>query len=368
MKFAFMESMMAKKKNEPFSYTEADMFTIPEGASPIINNSWFFGGDSPDGTSFKMRLGIRNNGQAEVFLIWIGSDGRYFATDKQLYTMEECPMRVQNVIPGRDWDVWFNGEVVDMNDGTRHHVDMSFRYTARLPIFHPMLDGSTKGMCQALASMPWNKQFFKSLAGDTGLGEVDRQIRQVHYEQTGVMDGKITIDDETIPFSLPGLRDRAFGKRDWNYMDCHVWLVATTERGEVCNISIVSYPHAKRFYCGYLDYDEDRNYTILDYKIISYDHCDGKGPEDMVIDCSFANGKCYRVASHRTHDLITPFAGGDFYFHEAVGDFTFTEIPELGVAPLAGARTIKARGTIELGWNKDRSRWGTYEKKLLSDE
>jgi len=368
LKFAIMESMMAKRKKELFNYTEADLFTLPEGASPIINNSWFFGGDSPDKTSMKMRLGIRSHGMAEVFLIWIGPDGRFLATDKQLYRMEECPIRVENVIPGRDWNVWFNGDVVDMEDGTRHCVDMSFKYIARLPIVHPMYDGSTLGMSQALAKMPWNRKFFTDLAGDTGLGEVDKTIRQVHYEQTGRMEGTISIDGVTAPFSIPGIRDRAFGKRDWNYMDCHVWLVAVTARGEACNVSIVSYPHAKRFFCGYTDIGCDRNFTMVDYKMVSYDHCGGKGPDVMAMDCSFANGKCYRITAHRTHELFTPFDDGNFYFHEGVGDFTFVEIPGLGVAPAEGAPSIKARGTIELGWNKDSSRWGTSEKELLNNE
>lgn len=363
LKFAFMEKMMAKRKKEPFSYTEADLFEIPEGASSIINNSWFFGGDDADGMSFKMRLGLRNNSPAEVFLIWIGKDGRYLATDKQLYETSEIPLKVSNIIPGRDWKVSFDGDVIDMNDGSRHHCLMQFVYTSRLPIYHPMLDGCTKGMSEALASQHWNKKFFESLAGDTGLGETDRNIRQVHYEQTGHMEGTMIIDGgEAIPFSIPGIRDRAFGKRDWNYMDCHVWLVAVTERGEAMNLSIVSYPHAKRFFCGYTDFDSDRNSPLTDYKMISYDHCSGKGPDKMIVDCSFSNGVCYRLTAHRTHDLVTPFDGGNFYFHEAVGDFTFEQIPALGVPPEKGARTIKARGTIELGWNKDSKRWGTYER------
>lgn len=362
-KFGFMERMMAKQKSEPFDYIGADLFRIPEGASSIINNSWFFGGDSPDGMSFKMRVAHRNGSPSEVFLIWIGKDGRYLATDKQSYDPAECPLTVKNVIPGRDWDVRFDGDVTDMKDGSRHHCLMQFSYKARLPIYHPMFDGCTRGMSEALASQRWNKKFFESLAGDTGLGETDKTIKQVHYEQTGHMEGTMTIDGgEPVAFSVPGIRDRAFGKRDWNYMDCHVWLVAVTERGEAMNLSIVSYPHAKRFFCGYMDYDSDRNHPLTDYKIISYDHCGGKGPERMIVDCSFANGKVYRVVADRTHDLVTPFDGGNFYFHEAVGNFTFTEIPSLGAEALPGARTIKARGTIELGWNRDSSRWGTYER------
>ena len=74
------------------------------------------------------------------------------------------------------------------------------------------------------------------------------------------------------------------------------------------------------------------------------------------------NGKTYRVKTHRQHDLVTKFDGGNFYFHEAVGDFTFTTIPDLGCEPLPGAKVINAKGTIEMGWNKDSSRWGTYDK------
>jgi len=358
-----MEHMMAKRKKEPFSYIDADLFELPEGASSIINNSWFFGGDTMDGMSFKMRLGLRNNAPTEVFLIWIGKDGRYLATDKQVYGLDDCPIKVSNLIPGRDWKVSFDGDVIDMNDGSRHHCLMQFKYTARLPIHHPLLDGCTRGMSESFAKEHWSRKFFKSLAGDTGLGETDKSIRQVHYEQTGRMDGTMVIDGgEPISFSMPGIRDRAFGKRDWNYMDCHMWLVAVTGKGEATNLSIVSYPHAKRFFCGYSDINSDRNAALTDYKIISYDHCNGKGPDSMTIDCSFANGRCYRITTERTHDLITPFDGGNFYFHESVGNFTFTEIPALGTSPEEGAETIKARGTIELGWNKDSSRWGTYER------
>jgi len=282
-------------------------------------------------------------------------------SDKQVYPVQDCPISVRNIIPARDWQVTYDGKLVDSNDGSSHHIKLDFRFSARLPIVYPLKDADLKGMASAFARVRWNRDFFKRLGGDTGVGKDAKQYKQVHYEQTGRMEGTMVLDGKPSEFCLAGIRDRAWGKRDWNYMDCHMWLVAVTANGEAMNLSIVSYPHAKNLHCGYMDYEEDRNYALTGYKIISYDHCDGRGPEEMIVDCSFSNGKTYRINTHREHDLITPFDGGNFYFHEAVGRFTFTEIPALGENPADDAKVIEAYGTIELGWNKDSSRWGTYE-------
>jgi len=361
LKTNLMLSVMNQQRSKPFDVVQADLFTLPADAGNDINNSWFFGADSMDGRSFKMRLGIRNNGQAEVFLIYIDPDGRYLTSEKQLYPIDESPMQVSNLIPARDWHVSYDGWLVDMNDAHKVHCEMQFDFIARLPIFYPLKDAYLKGMAMAFAVPKWNKTFFKHLSGDTGVSKEDKKYKQIHYEQTGRMKGSIVLDGQCIEFDMAGIRDRAWGMRNWDYMDCHMWLVAVTERGEAMNLSIVSYPHAKNLHCGYTDMDSDRNYALTDYRIISYDHCGGKGPDDMSIALAFANGRFYRMDAHRTHDLITSFGDGKFYFHEAVGCFTFTEIASLDAEPVAGARCIKARGTIELGWNIDSSRWGDYK-------
>jgi len=347
IKAAIMNSIMERQKAKPFDATVSDLFKLTPEMDDMVNNSYFFGGDSLDGESIKMRLGQRNNGYSEVFVIYIGKDGRYVATDKQLYKTEECPLKVTCLIPGRDYNVQFDGELVDMNSGERIHCSYNINYTSRLPVFCPPKDAYLMGMAQSFARQSWNKKFFKSLAGDTGVGDGKKNVKQMHYEQTGKLDGQIKLGDKDIQLSLAGIRDRAYGRRDWNYMNNHMWLVAVTGRGEVLNLSIVSYPHAKNLYCGYTDIASDRNHALTGYKIISFDYNDGKGPDELVIYCSFDNGKTYRLKAVRTHDLITPFDNGNFYFHEAVGKF------DIG--------GVEARGTIELGFNKDQSRWVPYE-------
>lgn len=362
IKAALMSAAMNKKKNEYFDVVSADLSQLDRNADPLVNNSYFFGGYGMDGSCFTMRLGQRTNGTAEIFVILVMPDGRYLASEKQEYPLDEAPIKVRNIIPARDWNVVYEGTMVDMNDGSKHECTLRFDYIARLPIFYPMRDGDLRGIAESFARRRWNKAFFKSLAGDTGVNNEGSKTKQIHYEQTGRLVGSVTLDGIETQFSYAGIRDRAFGKRDWNYMNVHIWLIAATPQGEVMNFSIVSYPHASNMFCGYCDYDEDRNYALSDYKIISYDHNNGVGPEEMIVDCKFTNGKTYRVKTHRQHDLVTKFDGGNFYFHEAVGDFTFTTIPDLGCEPLPGAKVINAKGTIEMGWNKDSSRWGTYDK------
>jgi len=354
-------SIMKKQRTKPFNYCEADLFELPADAPSFVNNSYYFGGYSVDGQCMTMRLAFRNGENAEIFFIYTDAQGWHLVCDKQEYPSDACPMKVRNLIPARDWQVSYDGDLIDVNDGSTHHIKVDFRFTARLPIVNPPMDSDLKGMASAFAKVKWDRDFFRRLGGDTGLGEEAKKYKQLHYEQTGYMEGTMVIDGRSSEFRLAGVRDRAWGKRDWNYMDCHMWLIAVTANGEVMNLSIVSYPHAKNLHYGYMDYEEDRNFALTGYKIISYDHCDGKGPEEMVIDCSFANGKTYRLKTHREHDLVTPFDGGNFYFHEALGRFTFTETSSLGKEPEDGAHTIDAYGTIELGFNKDASRWGSYE-------
>lgn len=355
IKTRLMMAMMEKYRNKPFDAAVTDLYELPENADPMLNSSCFFGGDGLDGQSIKMRVAHRSSGMAEVFVIYRSPDGRFYATDKQLFNDAECPLSAEAVIPGRDWKVKFCGKLKEMASGEYKDCSFELKFTSRLPVFYPMTDGDFSGMAKAFARQRWNRKFFRSLSGDTGVSGGSRKTaaeneaaRQYHYEQTGHLDGKMVLDGKKINISLAGIRDRATGRRDWNYMDCHVWLVAVTGKGEVLNLSIVSYPHAKNLYCGYTDIGSDRNSALVDYKFIKFDHCEGKGPDKLIVDCTFANGKTLRVTADRTDDLYTPFDGGNFYFHEAVGNYDINGIP--------------ARGTIELGWNKDSSRWGTYDQ------
>jgi len=350
IKTMIMQTLMEQSRKKKFDAAECDSFQLPADAGPLVNNSYFFGGNTEDGQSLIMRIGFRNVGFVEVFVMYKDVDGRFLTIDKQQFPTEESPMKVKCLEPGSKWHVEYDGKLVDTAASKTYHCTFSFDYTAKLYPFSALHHSDFRGMAEAFAREKWNKKFFRSLVGDTGVGADKKKYPQLHYEQTGHMEGKLILDGvEERKLSMSCIRDHAYGTRDWNLMDAHIWLIAMNDKGEGMNFSIVNYPHAKKIFCGYSSFGSDRNYSLVDYNIIAYDHKDGLGTDDMIVDCTFSNGKTVRVKSHRVDNLVTTFDGGNYYFQEGIGDF------DIG--------GVKARGSIEYGYNRDKSRWGTYNKE-----
>ena len=347
MKFA----MEQKRRKEPFDGVASDLFQLPPNAGPMINNSYFFGANGPDGHSLIMRVGHRNTGFDEVFVIYITPDGRFYTMEKQVYTADQSPLHVTCVTPEKHFKVWFDGNFIDTRTQEVVPAKFNLDFHATLPIFDAMQHSDFRGMAMAYARAKWNREFFREAGGDTGMGDKKNadqvnNIPQRHYEQAGHFTGQMTLGSEQITIDLPGSRDHAFGKRDWNYMSCHVWIMVTTARGETFNFSLVSYPKVKNVFCGYSNIGYGRDYSIIDYKMIEYSHNDGKAPDRMVVDCTLSNGKTVRLTTRRENNLYLEFDGGNFYFQEGVGE-----------ADIDG---VKARGSLEFGYNRDKSRWNEY--------
>jgi len=350
LKVSIIRRALEKKKKEtPFDGVAYDLFQLPEDAGPLINNSYYFGGNSLEGESLVMRIGFRNTGKVELFVLYRTVDGRFFEVEKQEYDTADCPLKVTCEIPEKQWRLQFDGHMIEQATNELFNCSFDVAYKARLPIYDFMYHADFIGMARAFAREKWNREFFgKAMSSDTGMGKSGKKIEQHHYEQTGRIEGVLTLwGHEPRTISLAGARDHSFGKRDWNYMDDHIWLLAVTGKGEVFNFSIVNYPYVKRIFVGYTDINSDRNHCIKDYHITSYDHNNGMGPDVMTFDAVYADGTVYHVKATRRDNVKTPFDGGNFYFQEGLGDFEINGIP--------------ARGSIEYGFNKDSSRWFPYE-------
>ncbi len=350
-----------KKKTNPFLLEEFEQHQLPANASELLNNSYYFGGNNTQGESLIFRVAFRKH-LCELFILYT-RNGKFYVVDNQEYKPGECPVQVHCEKPGELWKCTFKGKMKE--DATGELFDSSFdvTYTARLPIFDSLYDADSTGMAKAFAREKWNKSFFtEAMSSDMGMASAidrdknpdqikaeQRQNEQHHYEQTGRMTGSITIGNETFPVDLGSVRDHSFGKRDWNFMNNHIWLMAITDEGQTLNLQLVNYPRIKRIYVGYTDLQEEKNYSLIDYQIREYDHNDGLGSDVMVVDMTFNNGKTYHVKATREVNVLTPFDGGNFYFQEGIANFDING--------------IKARGTIEYGFNKDRSRWDSYDNK-----
>jgi len=355
-----MKVLERQRKKEPFDGQKADMFQLPADAGPMINNSYFFGANGADGHSLIMRVGRRNAPLCEIFVIYVTPDGHLYTSVKDHYPVEECPMHVECVEAEKHFKVWFDGQLLDTVTGEKVACKYALDFHATLPIFSALHHSDFRGMAQAFARPKWNKEFFRSVGGDTGaISKEDKTIPQIHYEQAGHFTGYIeletlkpeTLKPETLKLEtlkrlidMPGSRDHAYGKRDWNYMSDHIWLMVTTAKGETFNFSLVDYPKVTGVFCGYTNIGYDHDESLVDYKIIQYDANDGKAPDVFIVDCTFTDGKTVRVTARRENNLYLTFDNGNFFFQEGVGEVDFGG--------------IKCRGSIEYGFNKDKSRWG----------
>lgn len=355
------KAMEYKRKKDPFDGVKADLFELPADADGMCNNSYFFGANGSDGHSLIMRVGKRNMPLCEIFVIYVTPEGHLYTSVKDHYPTDACPMKVECVEPEKHFKIWFEDELLDTETGKTLPCKYELDFHATLPIFDAMQHSDFRGMARAFARPKWNKQFFKEASGDTGVAKIKGEkiktanIPQRHYEQAGHFTGKMILDGKEITIDMPGSRDHAYGKRDWNYMSDHIWIMATTEKGETFNFSLVDYPKVEGVFCGYSNIGLDHDESLIDYKIIEWDAADGKAPDKFVLDCTFTDStsasgeKTVRVTAKRENNLYLTFQNCDpnqktvFFFQEGVGEIDFGG--------------VKARGSIEYGFNPDRSRW-----------
>lgn len=349
-----------KNRENPFDMEACERFQLPADASPMLNNSYYFGGNSTEGESLIFRFAFRIN-KSEAFVLYT-HQGRFYAIEGQEFGPNECPITVECMEPGNRWHCTFNGKMRDQQSGEVLDSHFDVVWTARLPIFDSSYHCDPYGMATPFSRERWTKQFLReALASDMGMSsaidkkkdpdayrEEQRRNAQHHYEQTGKMKGTLTIGTESFDIDLAATRDHSFGKRDWNFMCAHIWLMAVTGAGETLNLQLVNYPRVRRLYTGYTDIGEDHNVSLHDFDLLHYDHNDGKGTDEIVVNMHFNNGKTYHVRALRDVNILTPFDGGNFYFQEGIANFDINGIP--------------ARGTMEYGYNKNRALWRDYSK------
>ena len=105
---------------------------------------------------------------------------------------------------------------------------------------------------------------------------------QEHYEQFGRVTGSVELDGKVLQMKCKGMRDRAFGMRDWGYMQryfsSYFWCGAM-ENGDVYNVTMASLPTLSNAKFGFINKKENihRNMPVnamsADLSRIAHDGC-----------------------------------------------------------------------------------------------
>ncbi len=328
LKTALMKKILQKKKaNEPFDYGKAENFQISVDADWTMNNSYYFSAhDYEKKQSLYCRLGLRTT-HSEVWFVFIDGDKSYVLRDN--LCKESSPLKVykENDV----WKVVFNGEL-STDNGEKINSSFKGEFIASAQPVDFFSHMATVRTAKAMAAEKWVKGYFDEV----------QKNNSVHYEQLGELKGELILDGKNMKIELPCVRDHSYGRRDYNYMNNHVWLMAVADESYI-NFSMVSYPAMTMLEVGnYKEKDKPMAFMInadYDREQITL----GVVPENLQMIFTLEDKRKVSVNAKKLYETAYPFQDGEYTLIEGVGEYEIDG--------------RKYRGIIEVGFNKDTSRF-----------
>ncbi len=335
-----VHSIKKKNKKEPFIAEQAELYQLPEGATRLDTNSYYFSAHDLEGHSIFMRRAERGDNTVEIWVAYKTKDFIY-TNKKQVFNKSDAPIQLTCVQPAKTWKAVFNGDVyaakID-NQGVAKitekamHASMIMTFEATAKIFDFTYHLNPKLMAKTLAKETWDKSFQKNM----------KENQQRHYEQLGEAVVDIELNNQKETLKLTAMRDHSFGRRDWQYMDRHIWLMALMSEHESLNVNMVSYPHMKALKTGYYEHEGITKQIEIFPKFDQFDVI-GHVPNELKYDIILENGHAFHVEATKELEIQFPFDNGNYTIYEGIGTFDINGYP--------------ARGIIEFGFNKDKARW-----------
>ncbi|MBP5563269.1 MAG: hypothetical protein J6X51_04470 [Bacteroidales bacterium] len=318
-----------RNRQNPFDYQFAENFSLDGVEDPLINNSYYFSAHD-EKKSFFARLGKRVNADETWFVIYL--DDNVYSLKQQFFPQGQSPVKVEK--DGENWAVSYQG-VLNDND----EITFQATFIAKHNPIDFTSDMPAERMATGIANEKWNKAFFEQLQNVSG---------QCHYEQEGVLEGQLTLNGKTVDFQLPCVRDHSFGKRDWNYMNNHLWLMAVSSDRQF-NYSLVSYPVMSVLEVGHFRDDAGMHcmwQADLDFHKINK----GTVPQELSLNMTLDDGKTIPVRAKVLAGVTYHFQDGQYILHENIAEFTID------------GKT--GRGILEIGFNHDNNRF--FNQRELS--
>ncbi len=339
LKKTIMKSILQKrKKNQPFNYEQAESYTLPEGGDGTVNNSYYFSAHSQKKQeSLYVRLGLRDDGSAEVWAFYM-KDGNHYTHNKLIYTAKDSPLIVKK--QGEDWIFKFNGNLTD-DSGKDISSEMNCVYKSQSEAVDFFYHMPAERTATAMAQDKWTKEYFAGV----------QENNSVHYEQEGILRGTLKLGDKTIEIDLPCLRDHSYGRRVWDYMNNHLWLAAVDEKC-MLNFSMVSYPSLSVLEMGHMHKNGENVSFITKAHYDRAQIITGNIPDKLTMELTIDGKTTTQVEINLLHSTEYIFGGGAYKFYEGIAQFNI-------------GGTV-CRGILEIGFNSDSSRYmnGKNIKKI----
>lgn len=332
-----MKAILKKrKKAKPFDLEKSEYFFASEDDYNINNSYYFSCHDAIKNESLYVRLAFRGTSVVETWVFFQKEDKSYHH-NTLYYKASESPLSVKLLDPSH-YEIEFNGKLIS-NDNEEVLCSLEFVFEPTKQVIDFFHHTPEIRMAKAIAQEKWSEQYFKQY----------QENDQVHYEQVGRAKGKIIIDDIKYDIDLSAVRDHSHGKRDWTYMNNHLWIMGVSQTKEL-NFSMVSYPTMSILEVGNYITGDDCYYVLK----ANYDRSlfiKGEVPSDFEISLKMTNKKTYKVKVHKINETPYYFQDGGYLLIEGICEM---EIDGEVV-----------RGILEVGFNKDTSRY--YNGRKVED-
>jgi len=269
------------------------------------------------------RLGKRVN-MEEVWMA-VYYENKLYSLKQEFFPVGGSPLAVEK--SGKNWSISFRG-ILNGSD----EAEVCATFVASRPALDFTSNMPAERMATGIANESWNKAFFEQLQNVNG---------QCHYEQEGQLKGRLTLNGKPIEFCLPCVRDHSFGKRDWNYMNNHVWLMAVSGEQQF-NYSLVSYPVMSVLEVGHYLGGNGLHFmrqTDLDFHQVAK----GIVPKNLSLHMLLDNGQTISVEARVLAGVTYHFQDGQYALHENIAEFRID------------GKTC--RGILEIGFNREKERF-----------
>ena len=324
--FIIKKTLEKRKSENTFDCKTADEYVLPDNAAPVLNNTHAFIAHGADGEALSCRLTHRS-ACSEIWFSYVKNDNKYL--HNSLICSDNLPLKIEK--RGVEWRVQFDGEVEGDNG----------------EILKAVFDGYFVSDCHAVdfcSDMPTEKLasafayegFFKNR-----LSKI-RENRSTHYEQLGKLFGRLTIDGSEITLDMPSVRQHSFGELDVGSFNNHFRLLALKGKSQL-SFLLLSHKKLTALELGNFISAEQKMFSVIaadyDRAIISR----GSAPAYCELSLLLDDGRRVSVKAKTRSVSERPLSEGLYTVYECAADFEIDG--------------EKYSGSIELGFNREPTRW-----------
>lgn len=291
---------------------------------PYPNDSSFFYGGDKAGNAFITRMAFRGPDRKHEF--WFD----FNLKDKGFFGIKDDPgpdgtgfqmgnLKWEPVEPGKQWKISYDGPVKD-EAGNEHSCKVDLTFNPEHPLYDYAESSDRDAIAQAIASKTWTRDFFKKL----------KELAQVHYEQTGNLNGTILLDGKIFSVDMRSTKDHSFGSRTWFFWDHHYWITGLADNGWQWTVTTIRWQFIDSLVAGFVIDPQGNADAIVDATGLDKVFSKGWLPEEGIIEVRMRSGKTHTIEFFR-HGHFPYLMDGIYHMSEGIGTYRFDGTPGLGM-------------------------------------